>query len=130
MGVPSSKSLPRPEPDEAARVLSAAFLRAAAALGLSRGIQAKLLGVSEASLSRLAHQQRRIDPDSKEGELALLLLRAFRSLDSLVGGDDGKARAWLHADNAHLGGTPAALITSVRGLVQVGEYLDAIRGKL
>ena len=64
------------------------------------------------------------------GELALLLLRAFRSLDTLVGGDDAAAHRWMHADNAHLGGIPAVRIRTVEGLVDVVRYLDAVRGTL
>ena len=39
-------------------------------------------------------------------------------------------RAWLHAANAHLGGLPAERLTSVEGLVDVVQYLDAVRGRL
>jgi hypothetical protein len=80
-------------------------------------------------VSRL-HHGRLIDTDSKEGELALLLLRVFRSLDAVVGGDDAAARAWLHAENHHLGGTPAKRLGTVEGLVDVVRYLDAMRGTL
>jgi hypothetical protein len=47
----------------------------------------------------------------------------------MVGGQDEAARAWMHADNTHLGGVPARLALSVTGLVHVLEYLDAMRGK-
>jgi hypothetical protein len=57
-------------------------------------------------------------------------VRLYRSLDALVGGDDSQARAWLHAENAHLGGVPAQLIRRVEGLVDVIQYLDAMRGRL
>ena len=79
--------------------------------------------------SRLQHG-RGLDPDTKEGELALLFLRLYRSLDALVGGDDAKARDWLHAENAHLAGVPADRIRTVEGLVDVVQYLDAMRGRL
>ena len=62
-------------------------------------------------------------------ELAALFLRLFRSLDALVGGDETRSRAWMHAHNHHLNGTPAELVRSVSGLVHVVEYLDAMRGK-
>ena len=60
----------------------------------------------------------------------MLLLRLYRSLDTLVGGDQAKARSWLHADNAHVGGIPARRILTIEGLVDVVGYLDALRGKL
>ena len=88
----------------------------------------RVLGVSPASLSRLG-RSRHIDPGSKEGELAILFVRLYRGLDSLVGGSDEKARAWLAAPNAHLAGVPLDLIQSVQGLVRTTEYIDAMRGK-
>jgi len=90
---------------------------------------AGVLGISEASASRLS-RGRTIEPAAKEGELALLFLRVFRSLDALLGGREGPCRGWLRSENAHLGGRPAELILGVRGLVHVAEYLDGMRGRL
>jgi hypothetical protein len=122
----ASASAPAPDP---AAVLSRALLRAAAALGLNGQTMAQVVGVSAVSWSRLAAGQRTVNPTSKEGELALLFLRLFRSLDALVGGDAEKARAWLRARNVHLSAVPLECIQSVAGLVRVDEYLDAVRGK-
>jgi hypothetical protein len=114
---------------EPASLLAKATLAAAERLGLRNRQLAAIIGTSEASVSRLQHG-RELDPESKEGELALMLLRLYRSLDALVGGDDAKARAWLHSGNEHLGGTPAGRIRTVEGLVDVVQYLDAMRGRL
>lgn len=116
----------RPDP---APVLAKAVLSAAGRLGLRNRQLAAIVGSSEASISRLQHG-RGLDPDTKEGELALLFLRLYRSLDALVGGDDDKARRWLNSENTHLGGVPAERIHSVEGLVDVVQYLDAMRGRL
>ena len=115
-------------PDPAA-VLTKAVLSAARRLGLRNRELAAVLGASEASISRL-QTGRVIEPQTKEGELGLLLLRLFRSLDALVGGDEAKARAWLHAENTHLAGIPAQRIRRVEGLVDVVQYLDSMRGRL
>jgi hypothetical protein len=114
---------------DAATVLTRATLAAATRLGVRNARLAEVIGTSEASVSRLS-SGRRIDPASKEGELALLFLRLFRSLDALVGGDDAQARAWLHAANTHLNGVPAERIRRVEGLVDVIQYLDGMRGRL
>src|SRR5712664_2746079 len=71
---------------QAAGVLTRAVLRAADLLAVSQKHLATVLGVSEASLSRLAKGLRQVEPNTKEGELALLFIRIFRSLDALVGG--------------------------------------------
>lgn len=112
-----------------AAVLTKGVLSAAGRLGLRSRQLAAIIGASEASVSRL-HRGRAIDPASKEGELALLFLRMFRSLDALFGGDEAQARAWLHAANRHLAGVPAERVTTVQGLVDVVQYLDAMRGRL
>jgi hypothetical protein len=122
----SVRIAPRPEPGP---VLAKATLAAAAWLGLRNRQLAAVIGSSEASVSRLQNG-RGLDPESKEGELALMLLRLYRSLDALVGGDDAKAREWLHAENLHLGAVPADRIRTVEGLVDVVQYLDAMRGRL
>ena len=116
------------KPDPAAVVAKAA-LAAAERLGMSNRHLSTVIGLSEASVSRM-QRGRGVDPASKEGELALMLARLFRSLDALVGGDDTKSRAWLHATNDHLGGVPAERIRTVEGLVDVVQYLDAMRGHL
>ena len=121
---PANQRVPDPAP-----VLAKAALSAAARLGLRNKQLAAVIGSSEASVSRLQHG-RGLDPQSKEGELALLFLRVYRSLDALVGGDDDKAKDWLHAENDHVGGIPAERIRTVEGLVDVVQYLDAMRGRL
>jgi uncharacterized protein (DUF2384 family) len=113
-----------------AAVLTKAIRRAAEILDLSQKDLARVLGVSAASVSRLGATSRVLDPASKEGELALLFLRVFRSLDALVGGKEEKARQWFHSPNVHLRGVPAEVVSSVEGLVHVAEYLDGMRGKL
>jgi hypothetical protein len=119
-------AVPAPNP---AAVLTKAVLAAGARLGLRSRELAAIIGASEASVSRL-QRGRTIDPAGKEGELALLFLRMYRSLDALFGGEEAQARAWLHADNRHVGGVPAERITTVQGLVDVVQYLDAMRGRI
>lgn len=121
---------PRPAPSaEPAQeaVLTKAVLRAAELLELSGSALARTLGVSEASVSRLYSGGRAVDPKGKEGELALLLVRVYRSLDALVGSDPDQRKAWLQSHNRGLNGTPAELIQSAAGLVAVVAYLDAMR---
>jgi hypothetical protein len=117
-------------PDEAT-VVSKALLRAAELLGLSSTELAGIIGTSESTLSRVRNRKRGPIPlGSKEGELALLFLRAFRSLDALVGGNAAHAKAWLRAENRHVGGVPLRRMKKIEGLVDVAEYLDAMRGTI
>lgn len=125
-GAATDRPAGAPEPEA---VLAKATLSAARRLGLSNRSLATILGTSEASISRLG-RDRGLRSGSGEAALAALFLRLFRSLDALTGGDEAKARAWLHAPNQHLGGVPAERVQSVEGLVDVVHYLDAVRGKL
>jgi hypothetical protein len=113
-----------------ASILAKAVVRAAQFLELSQSELAEILGASTASISRTFSGVRPVDPDSAEGRHALLFVRVFRSLDTLVGGDPEKARLWLRAGNRHLGAAPLRLLAGTQGLVHVAEYLDALRGTL
>jgi DNA-binding XRE family transcriptional regulator len=113
-----------------AAVLAKALLRAGDGLGLSQRELAQLIGVSEATVSRVRSGRAPLSPESKEGELALLVLRAFRSLDALLGGDVTQMAAWMRAHNLHLAAVPATRMQTIEGLVHVVDYLDAMRGKL
>lgn len=113
-------------PDRA-MVLGKATVRAAVELGLSNAALARIIGLSEPTISRVSSGARGIDPESKEGQLALLLVRVFRSLEPLVGSDASKRTAWLRSHNKSLNGTPAALIETPYGLVTTLSYLDGMR---
>ena len=108
-------------------VVTKAAVRAADRLALSNRVLAEVLGVSEATVSRMGAGTYQLVPASKPFELAVLFVRLFRSLDAIVGGDDAVARAWLRGDNTILGATPLSLIGSVSGLVNVVAYLDTRR---
>lgn len=115
---------PRTNLDERA-VLGEALVQAGKALGLTQAALATVVGKDRTAVSRA-----RIDPGSKAGELALMLIRCYRALYVLVGGDPAQMRHWMHTRNRHTGGVPADQIRSVAGLVRVTAYLDAIRAKV
>jgi hypothetical protein len=103
-------------------VLTKALLNAGDTLGLSRQRLGEIVGRERTAFSR------GLDPDGKAGELALLLIRGYRSLYALVGGDPVAMRHWMHTPNRDTGGVPAEQVRTVQGLVAVVEYLDAMRG--
>ncbi|HVN43608.1 MAG TPA: antitoxin Xre/MbcA/ParS toxin-binding domain-containing protein [Steroidobacteraceae bacterium] len=111
-------------------MLSRATVRAARFLGLAQSDLAPVLGVSTATLSRLAHGQRLLEPGSKPWQLAALFVRLFRALDAIVGSDDAAAQAWLRSENTALGGVPLDLIREPAGLVRTVDYLDAARARI
>lgn len=110
---------------ESTAVLGEALLSAGKALGMTQTDLGQVVGKDRSAISR-----GRIDPQSKAGELALLLIRCYRALYVLVGGDPVQMRHWMHTPNLHLGGVPAEQVKTVSGLAGVLEYLDGLRGKL
>jgi transcriptional regulator with XRE-family HTH domain len=112
---------------DAGFVLAKATARAADLLGLSGAALARTIGVSEPTVSRIINGEKGLDPMSKEGELSLLLVRVYRSLDPLVGTDDQKRRDWMRGQNKALGGIPIKLIERADGLVATLSYLDGMR---
>jgi transcriptional regulator with XRE-family HTH domain len=115
---------------QSAAVLTRATIRAGRFLGIAQGELAAIIGVSAATLSRLANGQKVLDPGSKPWQLAALFVRLFRSLDAIVGSDDDAARAWLRGENTVLGGVPLDLIADPAGLVRTVDYLDAARARI
>ncbi len=111
---------------EAATVLGKAVARAAERLGITRSQLAQILGLSPPTITRLYNGEYRLDERRKEWEFALLFLRAFRSLDSIVG-DEQTARRWLNSENRGLNARPLELMRETEGLVRVVHYLDASR---
>jgi hypothetical protein len=114
---------------EAMRILAEATLAAAHRLGVPNRELARILGISEASVSRLS-RGRMLRADSREAETAALFVRLFRGLDTITGGNETQAQAWYRAGNRHIGGVPADRVQTLEGLVDVVRYLDAMRGKL
>ena len=109
-----------------ASVVTKAAIRAADKLNLKNKDLARIIGVSEATVSRMKRGEHPLDPTQKSFELALLFVRLYRSLDSVVG-DDSVAAAWLSNENTALDGAPIKLIQKVDGLLNVIQYLDTRR---
>lgn len=105
-------------------VLAKAVLNAGKSLGLNQDEIGAVIGRDRSSLAR------GIEPETKAGELALLLIRCYRSLYAMVGGDDETMKHWMQTSNNYFNGIPSEKIKTISGLVAVVDYLDAIRGKV
>ena len=120
----NTKSAQKVDPGQ---VLAKASARASEHLGQTGAGLARTIGLSEATVSRLLKGEVTLNPEKKEGELSLLLVRVYRALDALVGTDDQKHRAWMNGYNKALGGVPLQLIERADGLVATLNYLDGMR---
>lgn len=110
-------------------VLAKAVIRAADQLGLKQSELAAVLGIHRTAVSRLK-QQPSLHPESKTGELALLLVRVARALYALTGGDQAWIHHFMRSPNRITGGVPAQQMQSIQGLIAVLQYVDAIRAKV
>src|ERR1700756_3856713 len=108
-------------------VLTSATVRAAERLQIKNAALARILGVSDSTVSRMRNKALFLERGDKPFELAILFVRLYRSLDSIMAGDDAVAADWLRNNNTALNGIPLELIQSVPGLVNVIEYLDSRR---
>ena len=108
-------------------VVTKATIRAAERLGVKNKVLARIIGVSEATISRMKQGDYPLEPTQKPFELAVLFVRLFRSLDTMTGGDEKVASSWLVNENTALSGKPIDLVQTISGLGNVIQYLDARR---
>ena len=89
---------------ERTAVVGKAVVRAAEALGLTGAELARTLGLSDASVSRLKVGTFALEPSSKAYELALLLIRLFRCLDAMTGGEEEsrQRKRWRIAEKGRM----------------------------
>jgi uncharacterized protein (DUF2384 family) len=121
------------EPSKAdrVRVLCQATVTVAERLRINSTQLGLILGVSQPSASRLIAGRYQLSEKTKEWEMAVMLVRLFRSLFSIVGNDDQLAKDWLHSKNrAFDDQTPLNVIQKAIGLVDICSYLDAYRAKV
>jgi len=123
----SERNTAQPVHDE---VLTKAVLNLVKCYGFSGKELSEIIGISEASASRLHQGKKYITAHTKEGELSLLLLRVYRGLHALIGDQHDKAQAWLRSANHYFNQTPLEHMKSVQGLVNVIQYLDAMRDRV
>lgn len=107
------------------RLVAKAVCNAADHLGLNQRALSRVIGLSPAQVSRA--QGGGVPITGKPYQLALYLIRIFRSLDAITGGSQVTNKAWMAGPNSDLNGIPRDLIETPAGLVDVMNYLDAQR---
>jgi uncharacterized protein (DUF2384 family) len=108
-------------------VITKATIRAADRLRLKNKVLARIIGVSESTVTRMKQGDYPLEPGQKPFELAVLFVRLYRSLDAVIGGDDSVASEWLKNENTALSGKPLEIIQTISGLTNVIQYLDSRR---
>lgn len=96
---------------------------------------ARHLGLDDTAMVRLAEAARRHGGgEARDGETSLnhpehraslLLVRLYRALDALTGGDEEAMRAWMASPNTALQSAPARRIETAAGLADTVAYVEA-----
>lgn len=106
-------------------IVTKALMNVGRDLNISPDVLASIIGKNRSSLYRPSG----IKANSKSGELALVLIRCYRALFALMGGNFAAMQHWFKTYNNHTGGVPIEQAQKIEGLMSVSRYLDAIRGK-
>ncbi|MDX2347094.1 MAG: MbcA/ParS/Xre antitoxin family protein [Legionella sp.] len=117
------------EKKDPSAVLATAIIKLKADLHIKSQDLGEMIGQHRNTVTRFL-QKGTLDPKSKSGELALLLIRAYRALFALNGGNKPAMIHWLNTYNYHIQGVPLEEMKHVMGLSRVVSYLDAMRGKI
>ena len=116
--------------NERERIVTSALCKAVVKLQFSQSELADILGVSKSTASRIMKGTHILKEDQKDYEIAVIVLRIFRSLDAITGGEDHVNVKWMRNENTALSGVPAAMLKNLTGLMNVVTYLDAQRAKI
>jgi hypothetical protein len=103
-------------------VLAKAVLKAAEQLGLEQAQLEQVLNLHHTEIIEL-------DPGSKSGQKALLLIQVFQSLYALNGGDIEWIRHFMNSQNRVTGGIPIEQIQQKAGLIKVLESVQSLGSK-
>ena len=79
---------------------------------------AHFLGLDTAQVAQISKETQ-----LESEEVAILLVRTYKSLHSIMGGHEAEMRVWITSGNSHLKCIPEQLIMSAGGLGDVTCYL-------
>ena len=97
------------------KVLTKAVLSSAKQLGLTLDQLAIVINLD--SVETLNSLQ--LDPDSSQGELAIILIRIAISLDALTGGEAKWMQHFMKSPNKLISGIPIEQVQTAQGLTSV-----------
>jgi len=116
------------QPEEST-ILTKALKNAANYWEVSNKHLGEMIGLSEATISRLKNGKYTLEQSSTSWQLSVMFLRIFRGLDAYMGGNIANEKLWLHANNNALGGQPIEVMRNIEGMTSVVQYIDYMRGQ-
>lgn len=116
------------EPVNQELVLGKAIVNAARYMSVSQSEVAEILGVDRSYISKMQNTPK-LKPGSKAREIGGIFVAIYRSLYALTDGDGAWMRHYLFHHNDITGGVPIEQMKSIRGLAQVFDTLNSLRGR-
>lgn len=113
-------------PPCASAVLAKALLNAGDQLGLSQTELAGVMGLHRTAISRLKRRPL-LDPESKQGELAVMIINIHQALHALTDGNAQWMQHFMRSPNSLTGETPVYQIQKVAGLLNVQHCVEALQ---
>ena len=109
------------------KILTQAVLNVAKYLGLNDGQLSSALGVSADELYDLKLGSKQLIENTTSFVRAIYIVRVYRSIFAIMGGDELVMRQWMKSPNTALDAIPIEIINTSEGLESVANYLDARR---
>jgi len=108
------------------KVLTKASWKAAELLGLKSEQFVRILHL-ECLDMKLSEATLMFDPNSKQGEIALILIRIYKALYNLNGSDIEWMHHFLNSPNLLTGGIPIEQLESMNGLLSVLNTVESLQ---
>ena len=120
---------PLSQPINTSKVLTKASWKAAELLGLKPEQFVRILHLECLDMN-LSEATLMFDPNSKQGEIALILIRIYKALYHLNGGDIKWMHHFLNSPNLLTGGIPIEQLESMSGLLSVLNTVESLQYKV
>ncbi|MGO4389074.1 antitoxin Xre/MbcA/ParS toxin-binding domain-containing protein [Microvirga sp. 2YAF29] len=118
---------PDPLVDSDVAIGMKAAARAAERLQVSDHVLGLILGLPEAMVPQIKDGAAPVDLTRHAVVPALLFVRVYQLLNTIVGGNEAAAASWFNSYNTALNARPVDAVQSVPGLGQIVEYLEVRR---
>ena len=115
---------PLSQPINRSRLLAKTSWKAAQQLGLKPEQFVRILHLECVDMD-LSDASLMLDPNSQSGEIAIIVIRIYRAVYSLNGGDIKWMHRFLNSPNLLTGGVPIEQMETMHGLLSVLKAVEA-----
>lgn len=109
-------------------ILAEAFFKVSKILDIEQSYLEGILGLSHSAITNLKVSGE-LDPYSKSGQKALLLIHIFKLLHVLSGGDEELMKSFMYTYNFETNDIPIRQVQSEEGMIKVRNFLEFLISK-